>query len=156
MKQTRDKGWLPDGIFNTVINSVPVVAVNCMIVKDYRILLTKRSIPPSVGYWHLPGGLLRKGENLLDCARRKALDETGLKVRIERLVGVFSDPATNPRRHDVNISFLCRIKEGEPRGSWQAEQVGFFSLRKLPKEVGFDVAQEVRELRKTLKSSKRV
>ena len=36
--------------------------------------------PPDKGMWSFPGGGQRLGETLLDCARREALEETGLKL----------------------------------------------------------------------------
>jgi len=43
----------------------------------------------------VPGGALELGETLRACAERETLEETGLRVRVERLVGVFSHPDYN-------------------------------------------------------------
>ncbi|MCZ7545829.1 MAG: NUDIX domain-containing protein [Anaerolineae bacterium] len=43
----------------------------------------------------LPGGVLEPDEDLAGCARREVREETGLHVRLDRLVGIYSDPAYN-------------------------------------------------------------
>lgn len=43
--------------------------------------------------WGLPGGCLELGEDILSCARRELLEETGLTAGPLRLVGLYSEPA---------------------------------------------------------------
>jgi len=54
-----------------------------------RILLQRRG---DFRFWGLPGSVLEPGENLLDCARRELLEETGLSAGELKLVGVYTDP----------------------------------------------------------------
>jgi 8-oxo-dGTP pyrophosphatase MutT (NUDIX family) len=44
------------------------------------------------GTWLFPGGLVEPGETPADAAVREAWEETGLFVRLTRLVGVFGGP----------------------------------------------------------------
>ena len=55
-----------------------------------KLLLTKRA---DNGEWCLPGGLVEPGESVEETCIREVWEETGLHVRIKRLVGVYSDPA---------------------------------------------------------------
>ncbi len=54
---------------------------------DGRILLTKRS---DNGQWCLPGGAVDPGETVAEACEREVLEETGLQVKVKRLVGVYS------------------------------------------------------------------
>ena len=57
-----------------------------VIIQDGHVLLhRKRS-----GVWSLPGGLVEPDESVAEAAVREGQEETGLEVRLERLVGVYS------------------------------------------------------------------
>jgi len=38
-------------------------------------------------------------------------EETGFKVKIKGLVGVYSDPGRDPRGHVVSIAYLAELSE---------------------------------------------
>ena len=57
--------------------------------KREKVLLTKRA---DNGRWCLPGGHMESGESAAEACEREVLEETGLKVRVKRLIGVYSDP----------------------------------------------------------------
>ncbi len=54
-----------------------------------RVLLTKRR---DNGQWCLPSGGAEPGESVAEACEREVLEETGLNVRVMRLVGVYSHP----------------------------------------------------------------
>lgn len=60
----------------------------------------------------LPGGALELYESLRACAEREAFEETGLRVQVERLVGVFSHPDFNllyPNGDQVQQWSVCVV-----------------------------------------------
>jgi ADP-ribose pyrophosphatase YjhB (NUDIX family) len=65
------------------------VGANVAIIEDGRILLTKRK---DFEVWCLPGGHVDAGETVAQAAVREAFEETGLKVKLTRLVGIYSIP----------------------------------------------------------------
>ena len=56
----------------------PCVGVGAIVVHEGRILLVKRAAEPGRGLWAIPGGRLKLGETLKECARREILEETGV------------------------------------------------------------------------------
>jgi ADP-ribose pyrophosphatase YjhB (NUDIX family) len=61
---------------------------------DGRILLTRRAINPSYGKWTFPGGFVDWGEPVAAAAVRETWEETGLRVDLGGLVGVYSYPGS--------------------------------------------------------------
>ena len=60
---------------------------------DGKVLLTQRE---DFEVWCLPGGAAEEGEAIADAARCEVLEETGLEVRLTRLVGLYSKPNYGP------------------------------------------------------------
>jgi ADP-ribose pyrophosphatase YjhB (NUDIX family) len=56
-----------------------------------KILLTRRA---DNGRWCLPGGHFEPGEDVAEACVREMHEETGLEVRVVRLIGVYSSPNT--------------------------------------------------------------
>lgn len=102
----------------------PEIAVDVVIELLDRpgrpIVLIERKWPPA-GH-ALPGGFMDIGETVEETARREAREETGLDVRLTRLLGVYSDPARDPRGHTVSIVFVGTAT-GVPRAGDDAGSV---------------------------------
>lgn len=57
------------------------VSVNCLIVKDGKILLVQQARPEDVrGKWSIPGGKVDEGETFEDAVMREIKEETNLDV----------------------------------------------------------------------------
>ena len=65
-------------------------------------------------------------------------EETGFDVRIERIVGIYSDPghvfayADGEMRQEFSICLACTITDGELRVSSESTDVRFFSFDEVP------------------------
>lgn len=107
----------------------PKAAVGALLVREGRVLLSKRARPPHQGSWDLPGGFLEAGETPEEGIRRELAEETGLDARVLRLV------ATGVGRYDsyatVNLVFLCEA-EGEPRAMDDSLELAWFEPARLP------------------------
>jgi len=81
-----------------------------------RILLVQRS---DDGLWCLPCGWVEPNESPEEAAVREVREETGLEVRVRRLVGVFTrKPNVGYGPHSaVAVLYLCDVIGGSPRGS---------------------------------------
>jgi 8-oxo-dGTP diphosphatase len=121
----------------------PTVDVVVLLPGD-RVVLVRRKFPPPG--WALPGGFDDQGETLEAAATREAREETGLDVRLEDLLYVYSDPRRDPRRHTVSAVFLGRAS-GEPVGADDAEEARAFAWDALPAPLAFDHAEILRDAR---------
>jgi 8-oxo-dGTP pyrophosphatase MutT (NUDIX family) len=104
-----------------------------------RLLLQQRS---DGGQWGLPGGSVEVGESLVQAVRREVVEETGLDVRVKRLIGVYSDPRLQIVRypsgmvwHYINVCFECAVRGGALRTSDETLDLCYVSPRRLPRTL---------------------
>lgn len=102
---------------------------------EEAVVLVHRKNPPHG--WAIPGGFVEYGEKAEACAVREAEEETGLKVRLTGLMGVYSDPARDPRFHTISAVYTAEA-DGEPRAASDAAGVGIFTRAELPPDIAFD------------------
>jgi 8-oxo-dGTP diphosphatase len=115
----------------------PWLTVDAVIEKDGALLLVKRGRPPFEGSYALPGGFVEAGETVEEAVMREAREETGLRTRVSRLLGIYSDPERDPRGHTVSAVFVLEVAGGKLRGGDDAAEAAFFELGKLP-PLAFD------------------
>jgi 8-oxo-dGTP diphosphatase len=107
----------------------PKVAVGTIIrAADGRLVLVRRAIEPGYGLWVFPGGYIDRGEQVLDAAVREAREESGLEVRIERLVNVYSYPGTAP----IIIVYAATMTGGELCTDEECLEARLFSPEEIP------------------------
>ena len=70
----------------------PKLAAAAMVEIDNELLLVRRAIQPAYGKWSFPSGYVNRGEQVERAAEREVLEETGLEVRTDWLVGLYSEP----------------------------------------------------------------
>jgi 8-oxo-dGTP diphosphatase len=116
----------------------PFPTVDIIIEVGGGIVLIERKNPPHG--WAIPGGFLDWGESVETCAVREAKEETGLTVRLEDLLYVYSDPARDPRHHTVTMVFIASAS-GTPVAADDAAKAGIFTAKTLPDPLAFDHAQ---------------
>jgi 8-oxo-dGTP diphosphatase len=124
----------------------PTVDVVISLPGDRVVLVARRFPPPG---WAIPGGFVDEGETLVAAALREAREETGLDVVLTDLLGVYSDPRRDPRRHTVSTVFLGRAA-GRPRGGDDAAEARAFAWDALPAPLAFDHAEILADARRFL------
>lgn len=127
----------------------PRVTVDGVVVERSRVVLIRRLNPPFKGSWALPGGFVDLDETVERAVVREVLEETGLKTKVVRLVGVYSNPRRDPRRHTISICFLCSRIGGRLKSGSNSKDVGWFRLDSLPK-LAFDHSKIINDAVKLL------
>ena len=106
----------------------PKVAATAVVEREGRVLLIKRGNQPGYGLWSMPGGYVDRGEVVEEAAAREVWEETGLRVEINWLIGLFSE-----RGHPVVVAaFAAGEAGGDLAAGEEALDIGFFSLDELP------------------------
>lgn len=106
-----------------------------------RILLEKRS---DNGMWGIPGGGIDPGESVQEAALREIKEETGLTIRIIKLIGVYSELSqqrivTYPNKGDVchlvDVVVEARALSGTLTPSPESETLEFFKPQDVPTDL---------------------
>jgi 8-oxo-dGTP diphosphatase len=128
----------------------PFVGVGAIIIEGGRVALIRRGRPPLLGEWSIPGGALELGESLREAAAREAMEETGLTVATQDLLGVFDrvmkDAEGRVLYHYVLVDFLCRRTNGELSAAGDALDAKWCTAEEID-ELGLakDTADVIRQ-----------
>jgi 8-oxo-dGTP diphosphatase len=114
----------------------PVPAAGCIILIKGKLLFVRRKYQPYRGDWCLPAGFVEYGESPKACARREIFEETGLKIKVGELIGVYSG-TDDPRTHAVLIVYLGLPSGDEYQAGDDASAIKLFPLDKLPQNIAF-------------------
>jgi 8-oxo-dGTP diphosphatase len=107
----------------------PKVAVGTIITDaERRVVLVRRAIDPGYGKWVFPGGYVDRGEPVQVAAVREAREETGLDVRLERLVNIYSYPGRAP----IIIVYEASLTGGELACDEEGLEAAFFPPDAIP------------------------
>ena len=108
----------------------PKVAVVVFVERDDQVLLIQRAVEPGKGKWALPAGFVDYDEAPEAAAVRETLEETALRIRIDKLLAVF--PKRDHGLANIIIAYSATIVGGEPQAGDDAAAVGWFTRGNLP------------------------
>ena len=106
----------------------PKVAVGVVAQRRGRLLLVRRDHEPRLGEWSFPSGYVDAGEALEEAAVRETKEETGLDVRIQRLLGAYSTAGERV----IFIAYSGRVTGGQIDVGDECQDVRFFPPDSLP------------------------
>ncbi len=99
-----------------------------------QVLLTRRE---DNGRWCLPGGGMDAGESAAEACVRELLEETGLEVRVTKLIGIYTTPdilmeyPDGNRIQPVAFSFEAEITGGKLGLSDETTEVGWYTTQEM-------------------------
>lgn len=112
--------------------ATPKVDVRAAVFDGDRVLLVREV---SDGRWSLPGGWADVGESPAEVAAREVREETGLEVRVTRLLAAL-DKRKHPHPPQLSyvykLFFLCQVTGGALRESFETPGVDWFRRDALP------------------------
>lgn len=124
----------------------PASTVDLIVEQDGGIVLIKRKGEPFKGHWALPGGHLENGQETLEHAGvRELQEETSLRAEESDLVliGIYSEPNRDPRGHVISHAYAVRNASGILKAADDAAEAKVFQT--LPKNLAFDHAQILKD-----------
>jgi len=112
------------------------VAAGVLILRGREVLLVRRTLDPYLGHWSIPAGFVNAFEDPAAAALRECLEETGLTAELDGLFDLLTG-REHMRGSDVFIVYRAHVLSGVLHAADDADQVGWFSLDKLP-PLAFD------------------
>ncbi len=115
----------------------PQVGVAVVIFRQGKCLLGKRKKSPEKNSWQCPGGFMRSGESVFECARRKVKEETGLVIHNLKYGPYTNNRFIDDSVHTVTLYVVAEYlgeamdeKEKDRAKCWQ-----WFNLNELPQPL---------------------
>jgi 8-oxo-dGTP diphosphatase len=126
----------------------PTPTVDAILQKGSKVLMVRRKKDPFKGSLALPGGFVNEGETVEAAIKREALEETGLEIEPIDILGVYSDPGRDPRKHTLSVVFVCIVVGGKDKAGDDAAALEWVELASIESQkLAFDHAKILRDYR---------
>ncbi|VVB74520.1 ADP-ribose pyrophosphatase [uncultured archaeon] len=141
---------IPEKLYKQIMENMPIPCVDLAIRRGNKFLLIKRKNKPVLGKWWMPGGRILKNESLIDAAKRKCVEECGVKPVNLTEIGtyvymgkdaVFEDIKTGI--HTISVVFEAELPLGEIKIDKNHSEFGWFEVSEFPSELK-EIAKKVR------------
>ena len=97
----------PESLYDEFRNYFPFSTVDLLVISEDKFLLSKRLNQPYKNMWHLPGGMVRKGEKMIDTVKRIGIEELGSTPKIIKFFGTHE--SISKFRHDISNCFIVSV-----------------------------------------------
>lgn len=86
-----------------------VLHASIVVVQNNAVLLVQEGKPQAYKQWNFPGGHVEPGEDIARAAERETLEETGLQVRADELIGIYTGIGND---HYIHFVFTGTAYDG--------------------------------------------
>jgi len=123
------------------------VGVGVIVIRDKHVLLGERTGSLGDGMWALPGGHLKFGETIENCAEREVFEETGLTIGVVKHVAFTNDFFETEHKHYVTlfVSAICMTGEPNILEPEKCKQWKWFNWSALPEPLFLPLATFVKK-----------
>lgn len=128
--------------FNKLNFPVVKTTVGCILIKDNKILLTKRNIPPEKDKWCIPGGHIDIGETAIDAIKREVKEETNLEIENLKFWCYWDEFMPKIMNHSLVLIFQGNPK-GEEKINNESSEYGWFNYEEIS---NLDLAFKYRDI----------
>lgn len=111
-----------------------VVAACVIRNNEGKYLLVQEAQPKVYGLWNLAAGHVDKGETIEEAAVREAKEESGLKVELDKKIGVWHDTVEEPIRHAFTANVISGGLKPQPGEVLDAQWFTYEQIVKMRKE----------------------
>lgn len=109
----------------------PKVVAGVIVEVDGKVVMIRRKLAPGIGKWSFPAGFVDRGERVEDAAIRETEEESGLKVKINGLIGVYSEPG----EANILVVYDGSVIGGSMVPGPEAQEAGTFDPLALPPQA---------------------
>jgi ADP-ribose pyrophosphatase YjhB (NUDIX family) len=100
----------------------------CLLQVGDGILLSRRAIPPRIGFWTIPGGYVEDAESAEHGACRELEEEAGVLVPRAQLIAVYE----MPQIFQVLLVYTAIVSSCDPRPGPESSEVAVFRSPDTP------------------------
>lgn len=122
----------------------PLVGIAVMVLKEGKVLLSRRSSSVGTGEYAFPGGHLEHMESFEDCARREVKEESGISIRNIQFL-LLSNVKDYAPKHYVLVGLVADWADGEPQvlEPTKNESWGWYDMDNLPQPLFATIVDQV-------------
>jgi colanic acid biosynthesis protein WcaH len=128
---------LDEKAFKTVVDLMPLISIDIILMKNNKILLGRRNNKPAQGYFFTTGGRVKKNETLNSALDRIAKDELNVVLKLKpKFLGIFEhfyndSIYENVSTHYVNLAYIYEVQEINSLPTEQHSEYRWFGISEL-------------------------
>jgi 8-oxo-dGTP diphosphatase len=115
----------------------PGAGMGVIVLREGKVLLLRRKNIVGDGTWCFPGGHIEMNETFEETAKRETMEESGIKIKNVKVVGVTNDLVEKDKNHYITVFVQSDYDSGEEKlmEPNKSSEIGWFNWNKLPQPL---------------------